>query len=126
MDLVQLNVSDGIAICKVLNYSKFLYEQKKREKNNNKDRQELKEVRLGDSTAENDIKIKARTASRILKEGDKVKVTITYKGRLISFINRGIDKLNEFQSYIEGNYTVDKKPTIEGNRCYMIISPKKA
>lgn len=125
MDLVQLSTNNGIAVCKIINYSKFLYEQKKRGKMNNKDKQELKEVRIGDGTAENDIKVKAKTADRLLKEGDKVKVTITYKGRMIMFIKRGLDKLSEFDGFITYPHTIDVKPKIDGNRAIMILSPKK-
>lgn len=123
MDLVQLSLNGDIAVCKIMSYSKFLYDQKKKEKHVNKVKQELKEVRLSDSIAENDIKTKVKTACRILSEGDKVKVTITYKGRLVSFISRGIDKLKAFEALIDIDHTIDRQPKIEGNRVYMILSP---
>lgn len=125
LDLVQLSKNGDTAICKIMSYSKYLYDQKKKEKHSNKTKQELKEVRLSDSIAENDIKVKAKTVCRILNEGDKVKVTITYKGRLVSFIGRGIDKLKEFEKLIDVDYTMDRQPKIEGNRVYMILSPSK-
>lgn len=124
VDLVQVGKNGDKAVCKLIDYKKFLYDQKKREKNNNKNKQELKEIRFGPAISGNDLEIKAKAASRILSEGDKVKVSITYKGRMISFIGSGVGKLNEFSTFIEGNFTVDKEPKIEGNRVYMILSPK--
>ncbi len=127
VDLVQMGTNGNVAVCKLIDYSKFCYEQKKREKTlkKNSNKQELKEIRFNDAIAANDLSIKAKSAGRILSEGDKVKVTITYKGRMVAFIKRGIDKLNEFESLIEVNHTIDKEPKIEGNRVYMILSPKK-
>lgn len=125
LDLVQLSENGDSAVCKIMSYSKYLYDQKKKEKHNNKIKQELKEVRLSDGIAENDIKTKVKNVTRILSEGDKVKVTITYKGRLVSFITRGIDKLKDFEALIDIDHTIDRQPKIEGNRVYMILSPKK-
>lgn len=125
MDLVQVSTADDMPVCKVMNYSKYLYDQKKRDKHNNKDRQELKEVRMNDGIAENDLKIKAKTVDRILGEGDKVKVSIVYKGRLQTFITRGLDKLTKFETFITHLHTVDMQPKIEGNRVIMVVSPRK-
>lgn len=125
LDLVQMSSNGSLAVCKIMDYKKYEYEQKKKERKNTKVKQELKEVRFNDGIADNDLRIKAKTANRIIEEGDKVKVTIIYKGRLISFINRGIAKLNNFETLVEPNHTVDVPPRIEGNRVYMIISPKK-
>lgn len=126
LDLVQLQIKDGIPVCKIMDYSKFVYEQKKRDRLNNKTKpQEVKEIRISDGIAENDIKFKAKNVSRILSDGDKVKVTITYKGRLMNFITRGKDKLKEFETHIDFEHIVEREPKIEGNRVYMIVSPKK-
>lgn len=126
LDLVQVGGNQERAVCKVMDYNKFLYEQHKREKKNrSKNKQELKEVRLSDGTAENDLKVKAKNISRILKEGDKVQIVITYKGRMVSFISRGLDKLKDIEKLIEQAHIVDKAPKIEGNRVYMVLSPKR-
>lgn len=125
LDLVQLSTDGDVAVCKLMNYDKFLYEQKKKDKLNKKCRQELKEVRFSDVIAENDARVKAKTVERLLNEGDKVKLTIIYKGRLMKFISRGLDKVAEFEKMVNVEHTVDKQPAIEGNRVYMIISPKK-
>lgn len=125
LDLVQVSTADNMPVCKIMNYSKYLYDQKKREKHNNKDKQELKEVRMNDGIAENDLKIKAKTVDRILGEGDKVKVSIVYKGRLQTFITRGLEKLTKFETFISHLHTVDVQPKIEGNRVFMVVSPRK-
>lgn len=124
LNLVQMT-EDETPVCKLMNYQKFLYDKRKAEKNKNKNKSELKEVKFNPSIADYDLAIKAKTASRILEEGDKVKVTITYKGRAVQFIKAGIDKLNKFETFVEHAHIVDRKPVIEGNRVYMIISPKK-
>ena len=124
IDLVQVGQNGDKAVCKLIDYKKFVYDQKKREKNNNKVKQELKEIRFNPAISNNDLEIKAKSASRILSEGDKVKISITYKGRMISFISKGVDRLNEFTALIDGNFNIDREPKIEGNRVYMIISPK--
>lgn len=124
MDLVQVSSKGNIAICKIMDYNKFLYEQKKKERSNNKVKQETKEIRLSDTIAENDIKTKAKNVSRMLHDGDKVRVVIIYKGRQISFIRRGIEKLNNFDTYIEAAHSIDREPRIEGNRVFMVLAPK--
>lgn len=123
LDLVQMNEKEGVAICKLMNYSKYIYEQRKKGKMNNKSRQELKELRLSDNIAENDLKTKAKSASRMLDGGDKVKVVITYRGRSIAFITRGVEKLDTFEKMIDSKHVIDKQAKIEGNKVYMIISP---
>lgn len=124
LDLVQVSTKDGVALCKLMDYNKFLYSQKKKDKGN-KGKQELKEIRLSDTIAANDLKIKAKNVDRLLGEGDKVKVVITYKGRSIAFITRGVEKLNSFEQMIESAHAVDRAPKIEGNRVYMVVSPKR-
>ena len=124
MDLVQIGFSNGMPVCKMVNYDKFMYDLRKKEKRNNKNKQELKEVRLKDNIADNDLNIKAKTISRILKEGDKVKVVLIYKGRAVTFISRGVEKLNELDGLIEQEHSLDVAPRIDGNKVYMMVSPK--
>lgn len=114
-----------VPVCKVMDYQKYIYNQKKHAKQAKSAKVELKEVKFNPNIADYDMEIKARTASRILSEGDKVKVTITYKGRTIQFIKSGLEKLEKFNGLVECKHIVDKKPTIDGNRAYMIISPSK-
>lgn len=128
LDLVAMS-NDKIPACKIMDYAKFMFDQKKRAKENMKanraNRVELKEVKFNPNIAENDLSIKAKTASRLLSEGDNVKVTITYKGRMIQFISKGIDKINEFETLVEFKHSIKEPPKIEGNRVSMIITPCK-
>ena len=124
MDIVTMN-DEEIPVCKIMDYQKYVYNQKKHAKQSKSSKIELKEVKFNPNIADYDMEIKARTASRILGEGDKVKVTITYKGRTIQFIKSGIEKLEKFNSMVEIKHNVDKNPIIEGNRAYMIISACK-
>ena len=124
LNLVTMNDQE-IPVCKIMDFQKFKYEQNKKQKQSKASKVELKEVKFNPVIADHDLEIKAKTASRILNEGDKVKVTITYRGRIISIINSGIDKLNEFEALVEAKHKVDKPPVIEGNRVYMVISPMK-
>lgn len=125
LDLVQVSSKDNVPICKLMDYKKFMYAQRKREKSNAKSKQELKEIRLSDVIADNDLKVKAKNVDRILGEGDKVKIVIPYKGRAMAFISRGIDKLKTFDTMIESAHSIDREPKIEGNRVYMVVSPRK-
>lgn len=124
LNLVAMN-EDKVPICKLMDYSKFLYNKKKAAKNNVKSRVELKEIKFNPNIAEYDMEIKAKNVGRILGEGDKVKITITYKGRTVAFIKSGLEKMEQFETMIEAPHNVDRKPTIEGNRVYMVVSPAK-
>ena len=124
LDLVMVNNGD-VPICKLMDYEKHCYEVKKQAKKQKANRSSLKELKIGPGIADNDLRIKAKNASRILGDGDKLKVEITYKGRLIRLISDGINKLNEFSSMVEYPHTVPNPPKIEGNRVYMVIAPTK-
>lgn len=128
-DVVMVNNSRDIPVVKIMEYSKYLYDKKKKEKDNRKksrmSSQDTKEIRISDSIAENDIMVKAKNVDRILKDGDKVKITIRYKGRLIRQINEGPEKIKYLVSKVTEEFKVDKEPKIEGNIVSMIIAPSK-
>lgn len=123
LDLVQVSSNCDNVVCKIMDYTKFIYRQKKIEKNNRKPSQELKEIRIGNSIADYDIKIKAKQVDRILGEGDKVKVTIFFKGRTIRFVSDGVPMLHKVLNELTSKYSFVKEPKIEGNRVYMILAP---
>lgn len=124
LDLVVVNEGE-IPVCKIMDYDKYLYEQHKKMKQASKNKIELKEIKLGPTIADHDLEVKAKNASRLLSEGNKVKITITYKGRLMRYIDGGIAKLNELTNMIKQNHKVEKPPVIDGNRVYMVIAPSK-
>lgn len=107
-----------------MDYEKWVYEQKKKEKANKKPKQQTKEVKFGDATQENDLRTKAKTIDRILSDGDRVRVEIMYRGRQIAYISRGMEKMETLKSYITESYVVDKPAKIEGNKVFMVLAPK--
>lgn len=124
LDLVEVNENNGLSICKIMNYSKYLYEQKKAKKPQKKS--VVKEIKLGCNIAEHDIKISVKKALNILNNGDKVKVIVVFKGRQMAFINQfGPEVLNKFLSFIEdSDINVVKPPKMEGNSYSMMIEKK--
>ena len=95
MDLVEMSDNNGVSICKLMNYSKFLYEQKKSKKVQKK--AVLKEIKMGCNIADHDIKVSAKKALNILNDGDKIKVMVIFKGRQVMFANeQGQEILEKF------------------------------
>ena len=128
-DVVVVNNSSEIPVVKIVEYNKYLYDKKKKEKDmkkkNRMSSQDTKEVRLSDSIAEHDIMVKAKNIDRILKDGDKVKITIRYKGRLIRNIDGGPKKMIYLTEKLEQKFKIEKEPKIESNIVSMVISPEK-
>lgn len=128
-DVILVNDKGDIPIVKIGDYSKLLYEKQKREKENKKkarlNSQETKEIQIGDATAEHDLMVKAKHIDRILTEGDKVQISIKYKGRSVRFIDEGPSKLQNLANMITAAYKVEKTPRIEGNKVSMIVAPVK-
>lgn len=125
MDLVEMSDNNGVSICKLMNYSKFLYEQKKSKKVQKK--AVLKEIKMGCNIADHDIKVSAKKALNILNDGDKIKVMVIFKGRQIMFANeQGQEILEKFLNYFEeGFVAVTKNIKLEGNMVTMQIEKSK-
>lgn len=125
MDLVEMSDNNGVSICKLMNYSKFLYEQKKSKKVQKK--AVLKEIKMGCNIADHDIKVSAKKALNILNDGDKIKVMVIFKGRQVVFANeQGQEILEKFLNYFEeGFVVVTKKIKLEGNMVTMQIEKGK-
>lgn len=125
MDLVEMSDNNGVSICKLMNYSKFLYEQKKSKKVQKK--AVLKEIKMGCNIADHDIKVSAKKALNILNDGDKVKVMVIFKGRQVMFANeQGQEILEKFLNYFEeGFVVVTKNIKLEGNMVTMQIEKSK-
>ena len=126
LDLICISPNAEIPVCKIGNYSKYLYEQKKREKENKKKQKpvETKEIQIGDYTEINDLRTKAKMIDKFLKNKNKVKLSIRYKGRAVAHIANGPKKLNDLTKLITGEFVIDCQPKTAGNVVYMIISPK--
>lgn len=127
MDLVAVSPHAKPPVCKIMNYSKFIYEQSKKAKQAKKNQKvvEIKEIRLSATIEENDIEIKANNAKKFLIKGNKVKVSIRFRGRQNNYTNLGRKVLNMFMHKLEENSVVERMPKLEGNNMFMILSPKK-
>ena len=127
VDLVEISPSAVPPVCRLINYSKFLYQQKKRQKEL-KAKQvkiEVKEIRFGPQTDEHDYNFKLKHAKEFLSEGDKVKAYVFFRGRSILFKEQGEVLLLRFANDLEEYGKVEQMPVLEGKRMILFIAPKK-
>lgn len=128
LDLVEISPTADPPVCKVTDYSKFKYEQKKKQKEIKAKAQKtvLKEIRFGPNTDDHDFDFKLKHAINFLKEGAKVKAYVQFVGRTIVFKERGEILLLKFAQALEDYAKVDNLPTLEGKRMTLMLSPKVA
>lgn len=128
LDLVQVNTKDGVPVVKLCDYSKLVYEAQKRAKELRKkqrqNQQATKEVKITYNTSDHDLEIKAKAVDKFLRDGDRVVMSIQFKGRTSKFVHNGIGKINSLVSFISEEYAVCQEPKIEGNKVVMIITAK--
>jgi translation initiation factor IF-3 len=126
LDLVEISPNAELPVCKVINYSKFKYEQKKKQKVLKAKAQKavIKEIRFGPNTDEHDFNFKLRHAIKFLSEGAKVKVAVHFRGRTIAFKERGELLLLKFAQALEACGKIEQLPQMEGRRMMLTISPK--
>lgn len=122
LDLVEVSVEGNVSICKLMNYSKYLFEQKKKEKSNQSKKEVTKEIKFGATIAEHDLKIKAKSALINLENGCKIKVIVMFKGREVNRIEDGKLLLEKFYSVLPENIIISKPPTREGNNYTMELN----
>ncbi len=127
LDLVEISPSANPPVCKIMDYKKFLYEQKKKQKEikAKSAKVTVKEIRLGPNTDEHDFNFKLKHAINFLKEGSKVKVDVFFKGRSIIYKDKGEYILLRFAQELEEYGKVERLPKLEGKRMIMIVAPKK-
>lgn len=127
LDLVNVSPNANPPVCKVLDFGKYQYELQKKEKQSKKNQKQIqvKEVRLSVSIEEHDVEVKANTASKFLKSGDKVKVSIRFRGREREYVAKAYGVMNNFADLVSEFGDVDKKPKMEGRNMVMFLSPKK-
>jgi translation initiation factor IF-3 len=125
--LVEISPTANPPVCKIMDYKKFLYEHKKKQKEMKAKAAKIvvKEIRLGPNTDEHDFEFKVKHAIKFLKEGAKVKVDVFFKGRSIIYKDQGELILLRFAEAVEEYGKVEKLPKLEGKRMIMIIAPKK-
>jgi translation initiation factor IF-3 len=126
LDLVEISPSAVPPVCKVVDYSKFKYELKKKQKElkSKTAKVEIKEIRFGPNTDEHDYQFKLKHALNFLKEGNKVKAYVNFFGRTIMFQARGIEMLNRFAKELEEVAIVEAAPKLEGKRMFLHLAPK--
>ena len=126
LDLVEVAPSAKPPVCRIMDYGKFKYEQSKREREARKHQKiiNVKEVKLRVGIEEHDFQVKVRNATRFLKDGDKVKVTIMFRGREISHSELGRTLCLKLVQQVNEMANLEKYPTIEGRNMIMVLSPK--
>ena len=127
LDLVEISPKADPPVCKIIDYQKFLYQQKKKQKEIKAKTVKVvvKEIRFGPQTDEHDFNFKLRHAEKFLKEGAKVKAFVFFKGRSILFKEQGEILLLKLATALEEIGAVEQMPKLEGKRMTMFISPKK-
>ena len=128
VDLVEISPTANPPVCRLIEYSKFIYQQKKRQKEQ-KAKQvkiDVKEIRFGPQTDDHDYNFKLKHAISFLQDGDKVKAYVFFKGRSILFKEQGEILLLRFAKDLEEYGKLDMMPILEGKRMTIMVSPKKA
>ncbi|MCL1991842.1 MAG: translation initiation factor IF-3 [Spirochaetes bacterium] len=126
LDLVEVAPQASPPVVKILNYGKFKFETEKKLRDSKKKQKllKLKEIRMQPKIDDHDLDFKSKHIKGFLAEGNKVKVTIRFRGRELAHTNLGLDILKDVLAKLEGEYNMDKQPAMEGRFMSMILSPK--
>ena len=127
MDLVMIAPGSKPPVCKIMDYGKYRFEQAKREKEAKKNQRviEIKEIRMSPSIGDNDFNTKLRAGQKFLSEGNRLKVTIRFRGREMAHTNIGEQLLKSFAEKCSDVANMDKNPKLEGRNMSMFLSPKQ-
>ena len=128
VDLVEISPNAQPPVCRIIDYSKFLYQQKKRAKEMKQKqvRVEVKEIRFGPQTDDHDYQFKLKHAKEFLEEGNKVRAYVFFRGRSILFKEQGEVLLLRFANDLEEYAKVEQMPKLEGKKMFLFLAPKKA
>ncbi len=126
LDLVEIAPKAKPPVCRIMDYGKYRYEKQKREKEARKKQKviSIKEVKLRPNIEQHDFDVKLKNATRFLADGDKVKVTIMFRGREMSHPELGKEILNKFADALKDSVTVERDAKLEGRNMIMILAPK--
>ena len=126
LDLVKIAPTSNPPVCKIMDYGKYRFEQAKREKDAKRNQHviEVKEIRMSPSIGTNDFNVKLKNAQKFLKDGDRVKVTVRFRGREMAHTNIGEELLTKFAEECAELASVDKNAKLEGRFMTMFLSPK--
>ncbi len=127
LDLVLVSGNSDNPVCKIMNYGKHKFEQAKREKESRKKQKtvECKELRVTPNIEIHDFTFKAKNARKFLSDGNKVRITVRFRGREVNYVKSGEDVLNKFIEELSDISTVEKKPFLEGKNMFIILAPSK-
>ena len=126
LDLVNISPNANPPVCKILDYGKYRYELQKKEKEARKKQKvtQIKEIRVSTFIEGHDLQVKAKNAAKFLKDGDKVKVSLRFKGREKGYASTGQQVMEKFAEEISEVGVVEKKPVLEGRNMTMVLAPK--
>lgn len=125
LDLVEVAPDERPPICKIIDYGKFKYEQKRKQAKSQKTHHvQVKEIRLRPKTGEHDVEFKVKQARSFLAERDKVKVTIMFKGREMAHVDRGREMILGVIASLEDVAKIEKQPSMEGRSMTAVLTPK--
>lgn len=127
LDLVCVAPKANPPVCKIIDYGKYRFEAQKKAKEAKKNQkvQDTKEVRLSPVIDNNDVQTKLKNARKFIEKGDKVKVSMRFRGRQMAHVDLGKQVMKQFLEGIEDIVVVEKQPKLEGNNLFMFIAPKK-
>lgn len=127
LDLVEVAPDADPPVCKVIDFGKFMYEKKKKEKEAKKKQHtvQVKELRFRPNTDDHDLEFKTRHAREFLEGGDKVKATVQFRGRDMLYTERGEDLLMDLADELSDISEIESKPNMEGRRMIMMLTPNK-
>ena len=126
LDLVLVSPNAQVPVCKIMNYGKYKFEQAKKEKEAKKKQkiQETKELRITPNIEEHDFGFKAKNAKKFIEDGNKVKITVRFRGRELNNVKMGENVLNDFAKELEDVAVVEKAPKLEGKNMFIILAKK--
>jgi len=126
LDLVLVSPNAQVPVCKIMNYGKYKFEQAKKEKEAKKKQKiaEIKEIRITPNIEEHDFGFKAKNAKKFIEDGNKVKITVRFRGRELNNIKMGENVLNDFAKELEDVAVVEKAPKLEGKNMFIILAKK--
>jgi translation initiation factor IF-3 len=127
LDLVKIAANATPPVCKIIDYGKVLFEQSKKDKEAKKNQKivSLKEIRITPTIEEHDFDFKVKNAFKFLEEGNKVKISIRFRGRELRYTSNGLDALAKFADAVKDVGIIEKQPRLEGKSMAMILNPKK-
>ncbi len=126
LDLVLVSPNLDIPVCKIMNYGKYKFEQSKKEKEARKKQKtlETKEIRITPNIEQHDFEFKCKNARKFLEEGNKVKITVKFRGRELTYVKLGEEALNKFVEDLSDVAIPEKKPLLEGRNMFIILAKK--